>query len=715
MHHRGPKGRDVILPSAEGTLTMHGFRILSRSLIEAAALSLLAAALLYLPSAQIAPRLDGWLFDTWSQLDPPPPPTDIVLVDVRTPDSLTTLAKLAKSHSAQLLITTETRRPATRPATDLWIGPTEVPLGATRSRPTQWPRGGHLWFVPEVDGVIRRDQALIGDGGTVPSLPLYAARVLALDDPTTTLVEPSADRLLRFSAARSFLALEERQLLEQPELLEHNVIIAGSADATHATPVGLLSSPELVAHVLANYREQRWLGSGLLGALCGWCLAALLLAPLAVGMWKTRAATASWIGASIIALLGVSALGFVGFDRWLPISGPAAWLLLTGALQTMRQRPAAVILRVTEQDTANLVDARRFAAAGRLLEAWAVYRRVAPNAALLPELYDLAMALATQSHQHEAAELYYRIAQVDGRYRDVARCLVRSSHPPPTEADEAFTVPETLGRYQLLEPIGRGATGYVYLARDPVINRIVALKVIDLSLDYDGVELESVSESFLREASIAGGLNHSNIVTIFDVGQAEGLAYIAMEYLRGQHLSDFATPDRLLPVDTVLDLLGRAATALDYAHGHNVVHRDIKPANIMYDSVSDSLKITDFGIAKLIDANRTRTGIVLGTPAFMSPEQLEGKNVNGHTDLFALGVSLYQLLTGHLPFRGASMTKLMFVIANEPHQAVTAVRADLPKWLDGVLDRALAKDPADRFQTGAEMAAAVRQGVARAA
>jgi serine/threonine-protein kinase len=135
----------------------------------------------------------------------------------------------------------------------------------------------------------------------------------------------------------------------------------------------------------------------------------------------------------------------------------------------------------------------------------------------------------------------------------------------------------------------------------------------------------------------------------------------------------------------------------------------------MYDSVSDSLKITDFGIAKLIDANRTRTGIVLGTPAFMSPEQLEGKNVNGHTDLFALGVSLYQLLTGHLPFRGASMTKLMFVIANEPHQAVTAVRADLPKWLDGVIDRALAKAPADRFQTGAEMAAAVRQGLARAA
>jgi len=153
----------------------------------------------------------------------------------------------------------------------------------------------------------------------------------------------------------------------------------------------------------------------------------------------------------------------------------------------------------------------------------------------------------------------------------------------------------------------------------------------------------------------------------------------------------------------------RAADALEYAHRRNVVHRDIKPANIMYDSLSNNLKITDFGIAKLIDANRTRTGIVLGTPAFMSPEQLEGKNVNGHTDLFALGVSLYQLLTGQLPFRGASMTNLMFVIANEPHQSVTSLRSELPKWLDEVVDRALAKSPADRFESAAAMAAALRR------
>jgi serine/threonine-protein kinase len=384
----------------------------------------------------------------------------------------------------------------------------------------------------------------------------------------------------------------------------------------------------------------------------------------------------------------------------------AAAALVMNALLSWRRQGTATIERSSDDDL--LARARRAADAGLLKEAWALYRQLPIRRALFPEMYDLACALGATAAADEAADLFHRIAQVDGEFRDVAQRLVRADHAPADE-EERTRMPAAIGRYQLLEPIGRGATGNVYLGRDPLINRILALKAIDLSIGYDNEALESTADGFLREATIAGSLSHPNIVTIFDVGESDGLAYIAMEYVRGHHLSEFATQDRLLPIDVVLDLISRAADALDYAHRRNVVHRDIKPANIMYDSLSNNVKITDFGIAKLIDANRTRTGIVLGTPAYMSPEQLEGKNVNGHTDLFALGVSLYQLLTGLLPFRGASMTNLMFVIANEPHQSVTSVRGDLPKWLDEVVDRALAKDPVDRFQSAAEFAAAVRR------
>ncbi len=271
-----------------------------------------------------------------------------------------------------------------------------------------------------------------------------------------------------------------------------------------------------------------------------------------------------------------------------------------------------------------------------------------------------------------------------------------------------------LGRYELIQTIGTGTNGTAYLARDPKINRRVAIKAIDFSVEFVPEELDGARRRFLREAQTAGRLNHPDIVTIYDIGEHDGLGFIAMEFVQGRPLSEYTERDKLLPVPVVLEIGARVADALHYAHRQNVVHRDIKPANIMYDSVSRSLKITDFGIARLIDASRTRTGIVLGTPLFMSPEQLEGENVNGHTDLFALGVTLYQLLTARPPFHGDSMTKLMFVIANEPHPAASSIRPQLSDQVDSILDRALAKRPEQRFESGAAMAAALRDA-ARAA
>jgi serine/threonine-protein kinase len=413
-------------------------------------------------------------------------------------------------------------------------------------------------------------------------------------------------------------------------------------------------------------------------------------------------------------LIAGSAAAFSGAGAWIPVAGPTLLLATTGIAALFAARPRSSVPRGLEAAPESALDQLR---SGDLIEAWHAYRELPPTTMLLPELYELGEALAIEGYPELAADTYLRVALVDPEYREVAFNLINVGRPDAFANDEIrdrmkSDMPPSLGRYQLLEPIGQGATGRVYLARDPKINRLLAIKLIDLTLERDEAEMTDASDRFRREAETTGRLSHPNIVTIHDMGESDGHVYIAMEYLKGDLLSRFTASETRLPPGLVLELGAQTADALDYAHSQNVIHRDIKPGNIMYDSVSGDLKITDFGIARLIDVNRTRTGVVLGTPSFMAPEQIEGGNVKGYTDLFALGVSLYELLTGQLPFRGNSMTKLMFVIANEPHTPLSAVRADLHRALDSVIDKALNKDPAARFQRGGDMADALR-GAAR--
>ena len=286
--------------------------------------------------------------------------------------------------------------------------------------------------------------------------------------------------------------------------------------------------------------------------------------------------------------------------------------------------------------------------------------------------------------------------------------VVRNAGGRPRPAAPSPAVPRRLGRYEILHELGKGAMGVVYRARDPMINREVALKSIPLATEFEGDELEQARTKFFREAEMAGRLSHPHIVTIYDAGEHDGTAYIAMELLRGVHLVEYTDPARLLPPAIAIEIIARLAGALHYAHEQSVVHRDIKPANIMFDAASGELKITDFGIARLTDAGRTRTGVVLGTPSFMSPEQLQGRAVTGRSDLFSLAVTLYQMLVGQLPFRADSMPALMLKIAHEPHPPVRLLRLDLPAGLDAFFDRALAKEPAARYESGAAFAQALR-------
>jgi eukaryotic-like serine/threonine-protein kinase len=442
------------------------------------------------------------------------------------------------------------------------------------------------------------------------------------------------------------------------------------------------------------------------------------------------------------ALLGVAVLlrEHINFGPWGWLPG-AALLSAGGTLFLMSRFGSTATAHTAKSqarpgpDTARLLDnfEQRFAELkGR------------KGSTVLAELYALGTQLEQRGRNLQATAVYRHLARIDNTYRDVGGRLKRlmdaeraapkasrSPAPIPSAAKPAAPAPaarapappkatlapprppadtgdvKKLGRYQLEREIGRGAMGIVHLGRDTAINRLVAIKAIPLASEFSESELVEARSRFFREAETAGRLNHPNIVTIYDVGEENGLAYIAMEYLKGRHLSDYATSETLLEPRKVLELMSRTAQALGFAHKQQVVHRDIKPANIMYDPNADVLKITDFGIARLTGTGTTRTGIVLGTPSFMSPEQLEGRTVTGHSDLFSLGVSLFQLLTGHLPFTADSMTGLMQQIAEAPHPPLRAFRPDLPACVESIIDRALAKNPEARFETGAQMAAAL--------
>ena len=455
----------------------------------------------------------------------------------------------------------------------------------------------------------------------------------------------------------------------------------------------------------------------------------------------------------IAAIVGFSILGADLVLRWLTNSSPWLWLpgsiaFAGGGAAILWSRwssesvvvPAPQASQVVGTDTARLLD--------NFEQRFAELKRRKPGGTVFGDLYTLGTQLELRGRAVQATAVFRHLARIDNTYKDVSTRLKRlmdtdrakpKAAPSPALAPSPSLAPapaavatapardtagaecaspastvaaegpelQSLGRYKLEREIGRGAMGIVYLGRDTAINRSVAIKAIPLASEFSDAELVEARARFFREAETAGRLNHPNIVTIYDVGEERGLAYIAMEYLKGRHLSDHATSNNLLEPRKVLELIGRTAEALGFAHKQQVVHRDIKPANLMYDAGTDVLKITDFGIARLTGAGSTRTGIVLGTPSFMSPEQLEGRNVTGHSDLFSLGVSLFQLLTGQLPFTADTMTGLMQQIAEVPHPPLRAFRPDLPECVEVIIDRALAKNPDARFDSGAQMAAAL--------
>lgn len=588
----------------------------------------------------------------------------------------------------------------------------------------------HLGFQADRDGILRSlPEPVLLPEGLLPPVHAAAAGLVVPgggEEPAPARMAGRADRpLLRFysggALAPAFQTLTAPDLLAGRGLdsIREHVVVVGRKAGAESMPTPLSDSapwPTVVATSIANRIEGSFLVRPGWGPWSEGLLALLLGMALGVGGSVLPYARAAGLAVGSAVVLGAGSVVLFLAGIWLHLAALAAFALAACALLPLlaRWRPSAATKASQAAPTRDL------GLGGPVAEldlAFSVLRQQPTTDDTKSRLYDLAMEHGRRRDYARAERVFRHLAARDPGYRDVASKLERLSGArlaaqppeprpsiPPPQADAG----RSLGRYSLERVLGRGAMATVYMGRDPTINRRVAIKTVPLAEEFEESDLANAKAHFRREAESSGRLNHPNIISIYDAGEDGNVAYLAMEYFEGQPLSHFTQMDQLLPPRLVLCLMARAAEALHYAHSQNVVHRDVKPANILYHRGSDALKLTDFGIARLTDANRTRTGIILGTPSYMSPEQLTASKVTGQSDLYSLGVTMYHLLTGSPPFQADSIPKLMQKIATEKHRPVRDFRDDVPPCVDAILDRAMAKAPEDRYPDGRSMAMALR-------
>ena len=612
---------------------------------------------------------------------------------------------------------------------------------------------GHINLAYDMDGTARRERLLYRYNGLY--LPAYTLRLAAffLNIPLNKIhielgstismgpieipITHFSELLVSFKGPRgSFKSYSYFDVINDkiPTSVFKNKLVLLSASA--AGIINPLSTPtdatmplgEFSAHTIASILTRSYIQQPL------WSGSAELLMILIIGLVITfvlprlKALIAGIVFWTLLGILGAgSTWFFVSKGLWIQVTYPLLQLVLGYiGVVSIKYFVTEATKEKAEGESAenNRALGVSYQSQGMLDMAFDKFRRVPVDDEMKDILYNLALDYERKRQLNKAAAVFEYIEEHDPKFKDVSERKSKLIQVSETMvfgdgflgggggdddllATATGTRP-TLGRYEVIKQLGKGAMGVVYLGKDPRINRTTAIKTFRFFDDIAPEEVDKLKEKFFREAESAGTLSHPNIVTIYDAGDEHDLAYIAMEYLEGEDLEKYTKKDNLLPIRKVIDYAADIADALDYAHQKGIVHRDIKPANIML-LKNGMVKITDFGIARITATSQTQTGVVKGTPYYMSPEQFSGEKVDGRSDIFSLGTMTYQLLTGELPFYGESPPALMHQIMNVPHPDPRKINPKIVKPLVAILNKALVKDKEKRYQRASSMSAHLRE------
>ncbi|MBN1831495.1 MAG: CHASE2 domain-containing protein [Deltaproteobacteria bacterium] len=454
------------------------------------------------------------------------------------------------------------------------------------------------------------------------------------------------------------------------------------------------------------------------------CLLILLFC-LFASAFQSRLSLINRTGVTVGLLFLVLLIGTISFatlNIWLNTVYIILSLIAIYAVQFFRDLLAKQKeLRLRETIETNRMLGLTLQSQGLFDLAFEKFRKVPLDDAMKDVVYNLGLDYERKRMANKAIAVYEYILQKDKHFRDLKERIPKLKKVIGSVAlggydgkkteriviSDDMEIRPTVGRYEVISELGQGAMGIVYKARDPKIDRLLAIKTIRFSDEFEETRLKEIKDRFYREARISGQLSHPSIVAVYDVGEDYDLSYLVMEFLTGESLQKYCKKENLLSLRRTLNILAQTADALDYAHRHEVIHRDVKPANIML-LENDKIKVTDFGIAKAISDSKTKSGIVLGTPNYMSPEQINGHELDGRSDIFSLGVVFFELLTGQLPFGGSSLANLFYRITQGKHPSPRQFNPRVPTPVEQILDKSLEKTPDKRFQTAGELAKYLR-------